>query len=349
METDSEADWQQQNFAQQLGVDMFDSVPGQAQKATIQYQHVEALTHRALLALHHDSFCQSLSSLSKDGHDKAPLGTSAQHAMSQAAVVESSLALLNTHKTWAAAVTNLADCCPSTCTNMTTSATATATVASADSPYLSILHLPGGGGSMLGLIKPTAAEMIMQPQLHQQLQLPISHSGRSSPTVFGCGSDVPSINSGMPITAVTTPTPTMQNTGWLLHLCHDDFGAALLYMVLILRSVHCQGQGHLLGCPRDEAVAVTAVRHSYQVMRDHSYRSMAHFNEFLGVAILFACFRGLRSGNMLSQVVDATNDVEQVVVTGRRYLLWAADSFTTPDEAAALMGFNGPLMAYGGL
>ncbi|ERS95505.1 hypothetical protein HMPREF1624_08021 [Sporothrix schenckii ATCC 58251] len=95
---------------------------------------------------------------------------------------------------------------------------------------------------------------------------------------------------------------------------------------------------------------MTTVRHSYEIMRDRSYRSVAHFEEFLNVAIFFSCFRGLRSdGDLLSQVVDATNDVEQIVVTGRRYLLWAADSVTGPDEASALMGFNGPLMAYGGL
>lgn len=352
METDSEGGWQQQGYVQQLGVDMFDTVtsPDRMHRATVQYQYLETLAHRTLLALHHDSFCQSTSPSGGEASNPESAETSALHAMSQAAIVESSLALLNTHRTWAAAVTDLTDRCPSTCTNMTTSATATATAASVDSPFSSMLQLPSGGGPVLGLIKSTAAEMIIQQQQHQLQQLPISLSGRSSPTTFGCGSDVTTIATGPPMsTTAATASPMMHNTGWLFDLCHDDFGAALLYMVLVLRSVHCQGHNLLLGRPQDEAAAVTAVRHSYQIMRDSSYRSVAHFKEFLGVAILFACFRGLRSGgDMLSQVVDATNDVEQVVVAGRRYLLWAADSLTAPDEAT-LMGFNGPLMAYGGL
>ncbi|CAK7227334.1 hypothetical protein SEUCBS140593_006541 [Sporothrix eucalyptigena] len=311
---------------------------GQVQRATIQYQYLETLAHRVLLALHHDAFCQSLSP-SMTSHFK---GLS---SMAQAAVVESSLALLDTHKTWAAAVINLAGRCPSTCTNMTTGATATATVPSVDTPFTSMLHLPGGGGgSLFDIIKPTAAEMI----LYQQQQQHLSISGRSSPTLFGGSTDVTSLTPMVPAITTnaptaTTPPPPVINTGRLLDLCHDDFGAALIYMVLVLRAVHGQGKTGLLGSPNEEAAAVTAIRHSYQIMRDRSYLSVAHFKEFLGVAILFACFRGLRSGDMLAQVVDATNDVEQVVVAGRRYLSWVADSFAPMADDAALI-FNPPLI-----
>ena len=154
---------------------------------------------------------------------------------------------------------------------------------------------------------------------------------------------------GLPGTSSpVTTAPAAHTTAWLLDLCHDDFAAAFIYMVLALRAMHSQGQYHDENDhsglqPAGEETAATAVRSGYQIMRDRSSRSVAHFNEFFGIAIVFACFRGLDSGDMLSHVVEAVDDVEQVVVAGRRDLLWAADSYT-PDEALL---FSTPLMAYG--
>ncbi len=378
---------------QQRRPSAFDALlTSQIQRATIQYQHIEALTHRVLLALHHDAFSQALAS---------PLGTepafrtstaSSFSKMSQAAVVESSLALLHIHKMWATSLSDSGGRCPSTCTNLTT--TGTATAASVDTPFLILHQSVGGGGgggtsaiSMPGMIKSTAAEMILQQQQQQQQQHPISQSGRTSPAMFTGGSTEVAMVTGIATSprppAQGLPTPQMPNTGWLLDLCHDDFGTALIYMVLVLRATYYQHGSSVVGLEIQvdgdggfdtfatttpttataaasafwplgqilgdkEVEAVTAVRHSYRTMRDRSYRSVAHFKEFLGMAILFACFRGLRSGDTFSQVVDATNDVEQVVVAGRRYLLWAADSFTAPDDV--LMGFHGgSLLAYAGI
>ncbi|EPE07183.1 zinc c6 transcription factor [Ophiostoma piceae UAMH 11346] len=257
-------------------------------RSATQSQHLRTVANRVLLASQHDLFCDSLASL-------GPPSPEAQ--LAQSAVIESSLALLNTQKNWATSAADFAGPCPNTCADLATAEN----VVSVDTPF-----------SLLRTLQP----------------------------VF----DFP----GLPGTSLlVTKAPAVHTTAWLLDLCHDDFAAALMYIVLAWRAMHCESQNHdesdIFGLQSAGGeTAAAAVRSGYQIMRDRSNRSVAHFNEFFGIAIVFACFRGLDSGDMLSQVVEATNDVEQVVVAGRRDLLWAADSYT-PDEA---LMFSTPTMPY---
>lgn len=119
---------------------------------------------------------------------------------------------------------------------------------------------------------------------------------------------------------------------WLLDLCHETFGVGILHHVVALRAMYLrvdenddENDGTDVTDMTEMVVAAEkAVSGCHQLLRGRSCRSVAQFNSYYGTSVLAACLRGLHSEDMLSEIVDATNEVEQVVVQGRQDFLWGS-------------------------
>ncbi|KAH8884537.1 hypothetical protein GQ53DRAFT_786243 [Thozetella sp. PMI_491] len=115
---------------------------------------------------------------------------------------------------------------------------------------------------------------------------------------------------------------------WLLDLCHDDFGTAMLYIILALRLQDFDGPsgGGIDHIPTRE-VAYAIQHRSLTFLRDRACRSVAHFKEFMGLSILAGCLQCLRTGDpMLPTMMAVADQVEQTILAGKQSMIWTGQN-----------------------
>ncbi|OAA68737.1 Zn(2)-C6 fungal-type DNA-binding domain protein [Niveomyces insectorum RCEF 264] len=368
-------------------------------RAAAQYQFLDVLGRRALLGLHHAAFCASLppspDAYPGQGRGQAGHVPPPQDRQTQAAVLTNCLALLDIQQTWARTANGSrtgtlhaggmhnhgppvvrpkveqdddADAVFLAMLDAVAAAAATGGVGVG-------VGTGAGGAGATGITGRNAttlsADALLMPSslpMSVPVSVPASLSGRSSPTstLFGgSGSDLWTADAWgttttRTATAATAGAVSLYSTGWLLDLCHDDFAAAMLYLVLVLRAARYESVAAPTAAQATarhnnnnssnntttarksafltdgilgdrEADAVDAARQGYQ------------FEAFLRVALLFACFRGLRGpgspgDGMRAHAADAADDVEKVVVAavGGRAVLWNRAAMAAAAPAFAL-------------
>ncbi|KAK3394505.1 hypothetical protein B0H63DRAFT_47859 [Podospora didyma] len=129
------------------------------------------------------------------------------------------------------------------------------------------------------------------------------------------------------------PLPFFQNTSaWLIDFCHDDFGAAMFYLILALRrrefDIVAQHQQQLrypqqqlltqdlpLLASSSRNTACGLLKTSMSLFRARACRSIPHFDEFVRLSLSSACLRGLIKGEpILTHVLSAAVEIEQTVL-----------------------------------
>ncbi|KAK5657111.1 hypothetical protein OQA88_3639 [Cercophora sp. LCS_1] len=109
--------------------------------------------------------------------------------------------------------------------------------------------------------------------------------------------------------------------GWLSDLCHDDFGAAMLHLVLAIRRGDFDNVKHGNLPSRSNASAI--LRQSLEHKRMRACRSIPHFREYVGLTLSTACLKSTDTGaDMLTTLLEAAGQIEQTVLQGRQDLLW---------------------------
>ncbi len=130
--------------------------------------------------------------------------------------------------------------------------------------------------------------------------------------------------------------------GWLVDLCHDDFGTAIIYGALAFRRRDFEDGG---SGPDDEfspsRLACAAIQQAMYLVRDRACRSLSHFKEFLGLSIICTCMQALQNGEpLLAKVLAAADDVEQLVIAGKQDMIWTASAagldFSEPARVAQM-------------
>ena len=239
-----------------------------AQKTIVQTQFLRVLVHRALLALHHRSFCAQLLKLSSRTQQQIP--------NSVLAAIQSAISLLQAQHDWSL------------------------------------------------------------PALEQQQQ-------------------------AVPMTPLSSP--------WLLDLCHDDFGAAVLYLMVALARLKNRDWDGYVTLQHDEqqqqqqqstfqqipprAAAWSVLRQSVQQhLRDGACRSLVHFKEFVGRSIALGCLEALeRNGQphmMLQTALLAVSEqIEQTALAGKQDVLWGtAEAGVAGSVQAGLHTGNAPFVDF---
>lgn len=123
-----------------------------------------------------------------------------------------------------------------------------------------------------------------------------------------------------------------QPLGWLVDLCHDDFGVAMLQLVLALRRYDFEATQQN-GLP-SRSGAFNILRWSLELMRARACRSMPLFKEFIKVSVSIGCLRSLEAGEpMLATLLEVADQIEQTVIQGR----WPQTTgHAFPGQAAGL-------------
>lgn len=109
-----------------------------------------------------------------------------------------------------------------------------------------------------------------------------------------------------------------KTTSWLVDLCHDDFGAAVLYLVLALRTHDIDSQHHEDGGPaaiQSRAEIWSLIRQSLNISGDQARQSLSQFKEFMGLSIAAACLQSIDTGESLMPLLqDAAAEIERRVL-----------------------------------
>ncbi|KAK1755092.1 hypothetical protein QBC47DRAFT_382728 [Echria macrotheca] len=110
---------------------------------------------------------------------------------------------------------------------------------------------------------------------------------------------------------------------WLSDLCHDDFGVAILHIILTIRRGDFDAIKQGGGLPsRTGASAI--LRQSLELKRARASRSIPHFREYVGLSISAGCLQSIDSGEpMLQTLLEIAGQIEQTVIQSRQDLLWA--------------------------
>lgn len=118
--------------------------------------------------------------------------------------------------------------------------------------------------------------------------------------------------------------PLEQSTsplGWLSDICHDDFGAAMLHLMLMLRRGEFDNAGH--GTVPLRSNASTILHQSLEFTRRRACRSIPHFREYVGLSVSASCLRSLEEGEpILPSLLELAGQIEQTVLQNRHELLW---------------------------
>ncbi|KAM7200414.1 Fungal specific transcription factor domain containing protein [Rhypophila sp. PSN 637] len=106
-------------------------------------------------------------------------------------------------------------------------------------------------------------------------------------------------------------------TSWLVDLCHDDFGAAVLYLILALRAhdidaLHTSEKG---GNIPSRAEIWSILRQSLNISGDQARQSVSQMKEFTGLSIAAACLQSMDTGEPLMPLLqDAASEIERRVL-----------------------------------
>lgn len=158
---------------------------------------------------------------------------------------------------------------------------------------------------------------------HLGLSQPSAHSRSRSPSPSPC---IPvmaaSIQSRIAMSA-NKPT-TVKMTSWLVDLCHDDFGAAMLYLMLGLRAqaydvdaaaIRSDERSNTSGRIPSRAEMWSILRQSLNIAGDLARQSISHFQEFMGLSIAASCLQSLETGEPVScLLLDAAGEIERRVL-----------------------------------
>lgn len=119
-----------------------------------------------------------------------------------------------------------------------------------------------------------------------------------------------------------SPSPLPQTTSrkhltsWLVDLCHDDFGAAMLYLVLVLRGRYADRiQSDEKSDIPPRAVMWSILRQSLNISGDRARQSLSHFKEFTGLSIAAGCLQSMETGEPIMPVLlEVAGEIERRVL-----------------------------------
>ncbi|KAJ9133966.1 Oleate activated transcription factor 3 [Pleurostoma richardsiae] len=125
-----------------------------------------------------------------------------------------------------------------------------------------------------------------------------------------------------PQSSIHTNIGSSRAGGWLVDVSHDDFGAAVMYILNAVRRRELDGGA---SCHRDIASggAYLLARRSAEIMAATACRSVAHHKEFVGISILLACLEGImaKEADMYPRMLALADWVEANVMSEGK--IWA--------------------------
>ncbi|KAM7197794.1 Fungal specific transcription factor domain containing protein [Naviculisporaceae sp. PSN 640] len=107
-------------------------------------------------------------------------------------------------------------------------------------------------------------------------------------------------------------------SSWLVNMCHDDFTAAVLYLMIALRTHNIDSLQSDYGGPgaipsRTEIWSI--IRQSLNISGDQARQSMCQFRAFMCLSIAAACLQSIDTGEPLMPLLqDAAAEVERRVL-----------------------------------
>ena len=152
------------------------------------------------------------------------------------------------------------------------------------------------------------------------------------------------MRSSSPLGRATADAPKPND--WLIDLCHDDFGTAMLYIVLGLRHFEFDAHAGAEHIPTSE-VANAILQRSLALLRDRACRSEAHFKVFVGLSIVDACLQCLKSDDLvLPTVMTVADQIEHTILTRKQSLLWATPDLMVPPGVSpeSLLGLDSDVL-----
>jgi len=112
---------------------------------------------------------------------------------------------------------------------------------------------------------------------------------------------------------------------WLSDLCHDDFGAAMLHLILTLRRGDFDNVKH--GTLPSRSGASAMLQQSLEYKRLRACRSIPHFREYVGLSVSASCLQSLQADEpILPTLLEMAGQIEQTVLQNRQDLLWTQTS-----------------------
>ncbi|KAK3942146.1 hypothetical protein QBC46DRAFT_352601 [Diplogelasinospora grovesii] len=189
----------------------------------------------------------------------------------------------------------------------------------------------GTRGSQITLIRSSLSILRIQQLWHAASNSSRNRSGPGAGAGVGLVSEasspllVPCASNASPEKSVTSPASTARNY-YLIDLCRDDFGAAMLYLLLALRNQQnyntLQQQENNLPARQ---VAYAILRQSLGFVKERACQSVLNFREFLGLSIALGCLEGLETGGpsaLLSRLEEVAGQVEQTILAEKQDMLW---------------------------
>lgn len=124
-----------------------------------------------------------------------------------------------------------------------------------------------------------------------------------------------SITPGFLINTQGPPT-----TNCLLSLRRDDFGAAILSLIVAVAT--CASSGQAQTQFEDVGRIRAAIRESMQDFRDWACRSITHFDEFILLSVAVGCLEGFLNdgGGMMGVLTEVADRIEHTILSGK---LWS--------------------------
>ena len=116
--------------------------------------------------------------------------------------------------------------------------------------------------------------------------------------------------------ATTQTTTGKPLTRWLVDFCHDDFGAAMLYLMLVLRGRYVDRIQHddKSGLP-SSAEMWSMLRQSLNISGDRARQSLSHYKEFTGLSIVAGCLQSMETGEPIMPLLqDVAGEIERRVL-----------------------------------
>ncbi|KAK3329307.1 hypothetical protein B0H66DRAFT_526693 [Apodospora peruviana] len=114
--------------------------------------------------------------------------------------------------------------------------------------------------------------------------------------------------------AQSSPQLPIITTNWLVDLCHDDFGAAMFYLMLALRGRdfdRVRDQGSIPS--RSETWAI--LRQSLEIFGKRARQSLFHFKEFVGLSVAASCLQSLDLGQpILPRLQQVAVNIERRIL-----------------------------------
>jgi hypothetical protein len=126
----------------------------------------------------------------------------------------------------------------------------------------------------------------------------------------------------------STEEPTLS---WLSDICHDDFGAAMLHLILAIQKGNFDTVKHPKLPSREEAMSILLESLNFKKWR--ACRSIPHFREFVWLSLSVSCLTSFQDGKpMLPGLFEAAAEIDTTIQ------LWTQSSEIFAGGAGLLPG-----------